>query len=451
MIVPSIDLMKGDAVQLVGGKEEALNAGDPRPIAKNFALAGDIAVIDLDAALGQGSNKETILDLVKLARCRVGGGIRDVQTALDWLDAGAHKIILGTAARPEILRELPQDRVIAALDALDGEVVVEGWKKGTGKSIGEQMAELGDYVSGYLVTFVESEGRLKGIDMDRVAEVVEKAGGRKVTVAGGVTTLDEVAAIDRLGADCQVGMALYTGRMNLADGIAAPVRSDRADGLWPTVIVDEFGKSLGLAYSNRRSFREAIAQGKGIYWSRSRMGLWIKGESSGATQTLLGVDLDCDRDAIRFTVRQANPGFCHERTRTCWGEDQGFTKLYRTLAARLESAPEGSYSARLFKDPALLNAKIKEEASELTEATEASDIAHEAADVIFFTLTKLVSAGVPLSEVEAVLDRRALKVKRRPGDAKPEFQEQAEKVNVDAAEGSEPEGSEPDGAEEKQS
>lgn len=438
MIVPSIDLMNAEAVQLIGGKEEALNAGDPRPIAKNFGLAGDIAVIDLDAALGQGSNKETILDLLKIARCRVGGGIRDVETAIEWLDAGAHKIILGTAARPEILRELPRDRVIAALDALEGEVVVEGWRKGTGKTIGEQMDELGDYVSGYLVTFVESEGRLKGIDLDRVAEVVAKAGGRKVTVAGGVTTLEEVAAIDKLGADCQVGMALYTKHMNLADGIAAPLRSDRADGLWPTVICDEFGKSLGLAYSNKRSFREAIARAQGVYWSRSRMGLWVKGESSGATQTLLGVDLDCDRDTLRFTVRQENPGFCHKKTRDCWGEDYGLSKLYRTLQARLEEAPEGSYSKRLFNDADLLNAKILEEAGELTEAKESSDIAHEAADVLFFTLTKLVSAGVSLSEVEKVLDRRALKVTRRPGNAKvapKEAEASSEKNSEESASG----------------
>ena len=96
MIIPSIDLMNGNAVQLVGGKEMALDAGDPRPIAEKFGRVGEIAVIDLDAALSQGSNREVIEDLLKLAPCRVGGGIRDVETALDWLDKGARKVILGT-------------------------------------------------------------------------------------------------------------------------------------------------------------------------------------------------------------------------------------------------------------------------------------------------------------------------------------------------------------------
>src|SRR5690348_1918274 len=125
MIVPSIDLMGGQAVQLIGGREKALEAGDPRPLAEQFRLVGEIAVVDLDAALGHGSNAGVIRDLIRIAPCRVGGGIRSVAAAREWLDAGAMKVVLGTAATPEVLRELPADRVVAALDARDGEVVVE--------------------------------------------------------------------------------------------------------------------------------------------------------------------------------------------------------------------------------------------------------------------------------------------------------------------------------------
>jgi phosphoribosyl-AMP cyclohydrolase / phosphoribosyl-ATP pyrophosphohydrolase len=418
VIIPSIDLMNGDAVQLIGGREKALNAGDPRPVARAFGVAGDIAVIDLDAALGQGSNKDVIKELLTIARCRVGGGIRDVEAAVEWLDAGAEKIILGTAARPEILKELPKERVLAALDAYKGEVVVEGWQRATGETIFQRMEELGPYVGGYLVTFVESEGRLKGIDLDKVAEVVEKAGSRRVTVAGGVTSAEEVAAIDRLGADCQVGMALYTQRLGLAEAIAAPLRTDRDDGLWPTVICDESGKALGLAYSKMASLRQAVETRRGVYWSRSRGELWVKGQSSGASQDLLKVDLDCDRDTLRFTVRQKKPGFCHFKTRHCWGQDSGLSHLYRRLETRKETAPEGSYSKRLFADSGLLKAKLLEEAGELVEATETGEVIHEAADLLFFTLTKMVGAGVSLEDVERELDRRSLKMTRRPGNAK---------------------------------
>ncbi len=142
MIVPSIDLMGGAAVQLVEGREKVIDAGDPRPIAARFGRVGEVAVIDLDAALGRGSNAGVIEELLRIAPCRVGGGIRDVATAQRWLDAGARKVILGTAARPDVLSELPRDRVIAAVDARDGHVVVEGWTKQAGAGLLERIAEL---------------------------------------------------------------------------------------------------------------------------------------------------------------------------------------------------------------------------------------------------------------------------------------------------------------------
>jgi len=211
-------------------------------------------------------------------------------------------------------------------------------------------------------------------------------------------------------------MSLYTGHMDLGDAIAAPLVSDRPDGLWPTVVVDEHGLALGLAYSNAESVREAVKTRTGVYHSRQR-GLWRKGETSGAVQELLAVDLDCDRDALRFTVRQTGE-FCHLRTRTCWGEDRGLERLARRLAARIAEAPEGSYTARLLNDPELLASKLREEAKELTEANSPEEVAHEAADVLYFTLVHAARAGVELADIARVLDGRELKVTRRPGDAK---------------------------------
>jgi len=419
MIVPSIDLMDGQAVQLVGGRDKALDAGDPRPIAERFRLAGEIAVIDLDAALGKGENTALIRELCRMAPCRVGGGIRSVEAARAWLDAGAVKVILGTAARLEILRELPRERVIAALDARHGEVVVEGWQKGTGRGVAERMAELREHVGGFLVTFVEREGRMQGIDEAGLREVVAAAGAARVTAAGGFTTAAEIAAADRLGADAQVGMALYTGRLDLADAMAAPLDSDRPDGLWPTVVVDEQGVALGLVYSDLQSLRAAVAERRGIYRSRSR-GLWRKGETSGAVQELLRVDLDCDRDALRFVVRQAPPGFCHLETHTCWGPGRGLPALARLVAARREDAPAGSYTRRLFDDATLLRAKLLEEAGELAEAEGREAAAHEAADLLYFLTVAAARQGVTLAAIEAELERRALRLTRRAGDAKPE-------------------------------
>ena len=131
MIVPSIDIMNGNAVQLVRGERLVIDAGDPLPIAERFSVAGEIAVIDLDAARGEGDNSALVEQIIRIAPCRVGGGIRDYTSAVRWLDLGAEKIILGTAAEPSLLKRLPRERVIVALDHVDGEIVDNGWRRRT--------------------------------------------------------------------------------------------------------------------------------------------------------------------------------------------------------------------------------------------------------------------------------------------------------------------------------
>lgn len=420
MIIPSVDLVEGRAVQLIGGDEEAINAGDPVPILERFSVAGEVAVIDIEAARGEGSNYDLIRRLCRLAPVRVGGGIRDARTALHWLDAGATKVIIGTAAAPELLSQLPADRVIVALDSRNGDVVTHGWRRGTGTSVLERIAQLKGMCGGFLVTFVEREGRMGGTDLDRAARVIDAAGERRVTIAGGVATGAEIAEIDRLGADTQVGMALYSGSLRLAEAIAAPLRSERPDGLWPTIVVDEGGAALGLAWSSAESLDAAVTGRRGIYHSRSR-GLWEKGATSGSNQDLLRVELDCDRDALRFTVRQHGAEFCHLGTRSCWGDDRGLGNLSRRIAAIVHGpVPEGSNTARLVSDPGLLRAKLLEEADELAAATSRDHVVEEAADLLYFTLVKAAAAGAGIEEIERELDRRALRVERRPMRAKPE-------------------------------
>jgi phosphoribosyl-ATP pyrophosphohydrolase len=414
VIVPSIDIMDGQAVQLVGGRDKALEAGDPMAAAERFAVAGELAVIDLDAALGCGSNADIIENLVRRYPCRVGGGIRTPEAALEWLDRGARRVILGTSATPEVLGQLPRERVMAALDGVHGEVVVEGWQRGTGVQILDRIVELRPYVGSFLVTFVELEGRLGGTDLNAVKAIVEAADGVAVTAAGGITTADEIAALDRLGADAQVGMAIYTGRLSLGEAFAAPLRSDRPDGLWPTVVMDANGVALGLVYSSRDSLREAVDSRRGVYQSRSR-GLWVKGETSGNTQRLLRVDADCDRDALRFVVDQEGEGFCHLDTWTCWGPDSGLPALERRLAERLAGSDGSSYTARLAREPELLAAKLAEEAGELAAAESHDDVVWEAADLQYFLTAALAARGVRVAEVMAELDRRALVVRRRDG------------------------------------
>lgn len=414
MIVPSIDIIGGRTVQLVGGEERVLDAGDPRTILERLSIVGEVAVVDIDAARGEGENRNLITELCLRAPIRIGGGIRSVDRAIEWLDAGAEKVIIGTGASEELLSQLPSDRVIVALDARHGEVLTHGWRKGSGRELLESVARFRELCGGFLVTFVEREGRLGGTDLHMAGRVIEEAGEVRVTIAGGVTTAEEIAELDQIGADAQVGMALYTGRLALADAVAAVMSSDRQDGSWPTVVVDEHGVALGLAWSNRESLAQALESGRGVYQSRTR-GLWVKGETSGATQDLIRVDVDCDRDALRFTIRQ-NGSFCHTGTRSCWGEDRGLGRLDRRLREIADRLPADSNTAALLRDADLLDAKLTEELAEFL-ATDAN-VAAEAADLLYFTLVKSISVGVSLEDVASILDWRERRVSRRPMMAK---------------------------------
>src|SRR3989442_1629745 len=278
MIVPSIDIMGGRAVQLRRGKEFVLDGGDPTERLEEFSVAGEVAVVDLDAALGRGSNADLIRDLVRRSPCRVGGGIRDLDSARRWLDAGAVQIMIGTSATPEFCGDLPRERVIAAVDADRGGVVVDGWRTETGVPVLERGRGLAPVVGGFLFTQVDKEGEMGGFD---------------------------------------------------GDAVAAPLAKPLPGEVWPTVVCDEAGRTLGLVWSTRESLARAVTERRGIYWSRSRQSLWVKGQTSGNSQQLVRVDLDCDRDALRFTVRQAGAGFCHLNRSSRWRAAAGH---WRTCA-----------------------------------------------------------------------------------------------------------------------
>jgi len=414
MIVPSIDIVGGRAVQLRRGEEFVLDGGDPIARLEEFSVAGEVAVVDLDAAFGRGSNAELIRDLVRRAPCRVGGGIRDLDSARRWLDAGAVQIMIGTAATPEFCGALPRERVVAAVDAKRGEVVVEGWRKETGVPVLERVRALAPVVGGFLFTQVEKEGAMGGFDRPAVEAVVRAAGGARVTAAGGITTAADIAELDRMGADSQVGMALYTGNLALGEAVAASLTKPLPGDVWPTVVCDEAGRTLGLVWSTRESLARAVAERRGIYWSRSRQSLWVKGATSGNAQQLVRVDLDCDRDALRFTVRQSGAGFCHLNRRSCWPSEFDLSDLERTLADRIARPIPESGTARLLAHPQLLGEKLREEADELADAETTGDVVRETADVFYMALVALARGGGTLADVRAELARRHRAVTRRP-------------------------------------
>jgi phosphoribosyl-AMP cyclohydrolase / phosphoribosyl-ATP pyrophosphohydrolase len=408
VIVASIDLRGGKAVQLRQGQYPVLEREDVLDLATRFGRLGEIAVIDLDAAFGEGENTELILELCRVARCRVGGGIRDVDRAKRYLRGGAASIIIGTAASEPFLRELPRERVLVALDARAGQVAVDGWRRTIGETPIERANRFRDYCAGFLYTDIEREGMLGGIDLAAASRLRERIAG-SLTVAGGVTTVDEIAALDRLGVDAQVGMALYTGRLDPVDAVVATIDFARGEGLVPTVVCDATDRSVRmLAYSSAASLAIALREGIGAYWSRSRNAIWRKGETSGATQRLARVEVDCDRDALVFYVDQSG-ATCHTGATRCFGDPAfSWSTLLSRIEARARNGDERSYTRKLLADPGLLHAKLLEEADEVAEAVTRDEVAWECADLLYFLSVRMQQAGINIDDVMAQLAARAL-------------------------------------------
>jgi phosphoribosyl-ATP pyrophosphohydrolase/phosphoribosyl-AMP cyclohydrolase/histidinol dehydrogenase len=232
--------------------------------------------------------------------------------------------------------------------------------------------------------------------------------------------------------------------ISIGEIFTSTLTTDRSDGLFTTLVVapPPTNSALGVVYSSVASIHAAIADGEGVYQSRKRRDeLWYKGKTSGATQKLLRLEKDCDSDAIKFVVEtKLGYGFCHlNKNFTCYKDGQlagdacgsGLAKLDSTLTLRKRSAPEGSYTKRLFEDDKLLIAKLKEELDELIEAGQkknSAEVAFECADLFYFALTWCVKHNVSLADVERNLDIKSLKVTRRKGDAKPAYLEKNEKT-----------------------
>ena len=408
MLVPSIDLLGGCVVQLEGGDPGRckVKLDDPLAVAEQWARYGELAVIDLDAALGTGDNFDVIARICGRFDARVGGGIRDHERADRLLRAGARKLIIGTKATPEFLSRYPRERIIAAVDARKGKVVTRGWTEATADTPIDRARALQPWCSEFLFTVVDKEGAMGGTDLGAI-EALVRATDNHVTAAGGITTIEEIGAIVRLGASCQLGMAMYTGLLSMPDAYCALLDWSKGDGLLPVITQDSAGQVLMCAWTDEAGLRETLQTGLATYFSRSRQQRWQKGETSGHVQHVKTARYDCDRDTLLFTVRQQGHA-CHVPGQySCFGDQRfGLAALEGVLKARAAAADEGSYTRKLLEDPGFLHEKIREEADELCAAESDRDVIWEAADVIYFTMVKLASRGLTLEQVEKELHGR---------------------------------------------
>ncbi|KAK2466274.1 hypothetical protein APHAL10511_001916 [Amanita phalloides] len=338
-----------------------------------------------------------------------------IDELITWLNAGVDKIIIPLSQVLGVIGQVPKERLLVTIDAQNVSAISDRVRDG---------------VAGALI-------KTPTIDVDLVSSVGKFFEGSIVLVLptstvtfspSSIRTLLAINAIPVIPVSKLTLDKSTATQISVADAFLSPVLSDRPDGLFPTVVSSETGHTLGLVYSSRESVAESITTGNGVYQSRKH-GLWRKGATSGAIQDIISIRLDCDTDSFEFRVKQHGSGFCHLDRLSCFGHPKGFPALERTLRSRLESAPEGSYTKRLFDDPDLLRSKIMEEADELCRAKNPQEVAFEAADLIYFAMTKCVAAGVGIREIEKSLDLKAKRATRRPGNAKPQWVPKAQEVH----------------------
>jgi len=224
MLIPSIDLQGGRIVQLVQGERVAIETDAIDEWIERLMSQPKVQLIDLDAAKGQGSNRDLVERICRALPCRVGGGIRTVERARDLLAIGATKAIIGSAlfnesgvdttAARRFADALGAARLMAAVDSRAGQVVIHGWKTRVPLTAVDAVRTLEPFFGEFLYTHVDREGLMQGTDVAAITAVAA-ATARKITAAGGITTMEEVDALDAMGIDAVVGMALYTGVLKL--------------------------------------------------------------------------------------------------------------------------------------------------------------------------------------------------------------------------------------------
>jgi phosphoribosylformimino-5-aminoimidazole carboxamide ribotide isomerase len=224
MLIPAIDLKGGQVVQLVQGKRLAIATDDWEGWVERFAAFPKLQLIDLDAAMETGANEDLMRRICEKRACRVGGGIRSIERARAVLALGATHVIVSSALfkggeldlafAQALVDAVGREHVIAAVDSSQGRVVIRGWQESTNVTPAAAATALEPYCDEFLYTHVDTEGLMQGIPMDAV-DAVRRATTRRVVAAGGITTQDEIDALDAMGVDAVVGMAIYTGRLRV--------------------------------------------------------------------------------------------------------------------------------------------------------------------------------------------------------------------------------------------
>ena len=350
---------------------------------------GDVLIMDRDAEDGHGDNEDLIRRLVKLAPCRVQGGIASEDQANSWVRAGIHRLVLDADSTPDLLARLPRRHLLARLtypDTTEGDGI--GHRT---RALVEAIQVLAPQVSGFVCV---TAGSLDAIN-ESMARQLSRATPQPITLAVNKASVADLVRFDRLGFDVACPVHNIAPAATPEDVLLATV--DFSAGPLATIVSDQYGQVLMLARSSRETLVRTFASGRCVF-----------SDNDQTDHVLVRLRMNCRRDALWFTVTPHGRS-CRRNTHSCFGDgapEFGLARLFDVIRDRREHPLPGSYTSFLFEKDDRLPRKLNEEIYELLTAPTHENLVWESADVLYFYLAFLAQKGVSLDEVVTELRGR---------------------------------------------
>ena len=407
-------------LDLYDGKPSLVNRGkviehhsdeDPYKAIQHICVAPDVLVVDLNGAMGINHDDSPNVSFIKNVSTKyyvhVGGGLRWIHDIQDMLERSARRVVLGSAS-DELISQVPKERLIVeATVNLDNEVLIHGRKTNTHVHIRDRMTQLASIgVEAISITFHDSEGRLNGIPREQIKDIVDMADGKfkKIIIAGGITTIDDLKYLWNIGVIPQLGSAIWKGRMTVGDVISESMNYNE-DGLIPGIIQHKDGHIQALIYLDKEAIKRTCDDRKLWRYSREHENLMRKGDTSGDYQDIISVTPDCDSDTLLITVDNKN-SMCHTGNKSCF-PNQASSKatmlaIIKHIMSRMGTK---SYSGKMQKLPGLAFTKLHEEYWEIITAPEEAQSA-ELADFFAHLIMYMNGIGVDFDDIMNELNAR---------------------------------------------
>ena len=425
-LIPTIDISKGRAV-LVNKGNVVTEHGDPFQRAKELSINNDFQIVDIDAAKGNGNNRELIKKISNKYHCYIAGGVRTKEIALEYLNQNAKRVVISTSViNSNLIEEIPINRLIIALDIdNDYNLLLRGRTEQTKINLFDIILQKKKYLNVLTITFHDTEGTGKGIDMNKVKIIknfLEKNDMKtRLVIAGGIKSIEEVKNLLDMNVSPQFGFALWTKLFTLGDLYSnimdysklEKFQSKEIPILVPCIIMRKDGLPLSLAYSDKSGIKETVDGGKLIIYSRSKNKKWIKGSESGNEQKLVQVSFNCDRTSLLYIVDGGN--YCSKDAKSCFnyrnpskGGMEYLEEIIKEAFDDEKKLNELEFQVKLMTNKKWLICKVLEEVNELQvnpNILQENEI-NTISDLIYLLTLYCVSCNIPVSEIFNELTRR---------------------------------------------